>query len=75
MYDEGNIQYLKSFAPEKKLKSNMQHILHQADMTTTRIEYEDWMRADEEVSTSVPKNKQEQKQVDNLKNKFDELFN
>ena len=53
----------------------MQHILHQADMTTTRIEYEDWMRSDEEVSTSVPKNKQEQKKVDNLKNKFDELFN
>ena len=74
MYDDGNIQYLKSYAPEKKLKSNMQHILHQADMTTTRIEYEDWMRADDEVSTSVPKNKQEQKQVDNLKNKFDELF-
>ena len=75
MYDEGNIQYLKSFAPEKKLKSNMQHILHQADMTTTRIEYEDWLHADEEViNTKVPKTKDEQKQVDNLKQKFDELF-
>ena len=40
MYDDGNIQYLKSYAPEKKLKSNMPLILHQADMTTTRIEYE-----------------------------------
>jgi len=75
MYDEGNIQYLKSYAPEKKLKSNMQHILHQADMTTTRIEYVEWEHADEEVvNTKVPKNKDEQKQVDNLKNKFDELF-
>ena len=77
MYDEGNIQYLKSYAPEKKLKSNMQHILHQADMTTTRIEYEDWMRADEEqvvVNTKVPKTKKEQETVDNMKAKFDELF-
>jgi len=75
MYDEGNIQYLKSYAPEKKLKSNMQHILHQADMTTTRIEYEDWLHTDEEVvNTKVPKSKDEQKQVDNLKQKFDELF-
>ena len=75
MYDDGNIQYLKSYAPEKKLKSNMQHILHQADMTTTRIEYEDWMRADEEVvNTRVPKDKKEKEKVDNLKSKFDELF-
>lgn len=40
MYDDGNIQYLKSYAPEKKLKSNMALIIHQADMATTRIEYE-----------------------------------
>ena len=53
----------------------MQHILHQADMTTTRIEYEDWLRADEEViNTKVPKNKEEKETVDNLKQKFDELF-
>ena len=75
MYDEGNVQYLKTYAPEKKLKSNMAHILHQADMTTTRIEYEDWLHVDEEVvNTKVPKTKDEQKQVDNLKQKFDELF-
>ena len=77
MYDDGNVQYLKSYAPEKKLKSNMQHILHQADMTTTRIEYEQWLHADEEqvvVNTKVPKTKKEQETVDNMKAKFDELF-
>ena len=75
MYDEGNIQYLKSYAPERKLKSNMQHILHQADMTTTRIEFEDWLHAKEGmVNTSVPKTKQEQTKVDNMKKAFDELF-
>ena len=76
MYDDGNIQYLKTFANEKKLKSNMAHILHQADMATTRIEYEEWLHGNKEsiTNTKVPKTKEEQKQVDNLKNKFDELF-
>ena len=68
MYDDGNIQYLKSYAPEKKLKSNM---------TTTRIEYEDWLHASEEqvtVTTKVPRTKKEQETVNNMKAKFDELF-
>ena len=68
MYDEGNIQYLKAYAPEKKLKTNMPHILHQADMTTTRIEYEMWVRGDlfeeDEVKDPVvvKKEKTEKKQ-------------
>jgi hypothetical protein len=77
MYDEGNIQYLKSYAPEKKLKSNIAHILHQADMTTTRIEYEQWIHSTDEekaTTTKVPKTKKEQETVDNMKAKFDELF-
>ena len=79
MYDEGNIQYLKSYSNDKKLKSNMQHILHQADMTTTRIEYEQWLRGtDKDTSTIKPKTKEQKikdkQQVDNLKTKFDELF-
>lgn len=51
MYDEGNIQYLKAYAPEKKLKTNMPLILHQADMATTRIEYEMW--ADQERQEEI----------------------
>ena len=44
-------------------------------MTTTRIEYEQNQLTDSKpVNTKVPKTKDEQKQVDNLKNKFDELF-
>ena len=77
MYDDGNIQYLKSYAPEKKLKSNMAHILHQADMTTTRIEYEQWLHTNKDkknIVVKVPKTKKEKQQVDNLKEKFDELF-
>ena len=79
MYDEGNIQYLKSYSNDKKLKSNMQHILHQADMTTTRIEYEQWLRGSDDSDSKIKPKTQEQKikdkkQVDNLKSKFDELF-
>jgi len=79
MYDEGNIQYLKSYSNDKKLKSNMQHILHQADMTTTRIEYEDWLRGNDDSDIKIkPKTKEakikDKQQVDNLKAKFDELF-
>jgi len=53
----------------------MAHILHQADMTTTRIEYEDWLHADEETKqVKAPKTKDEHKKIENLKSKFDELF-
>ena len=61
MYDDGNIQYLKAYAPEKKLKSNMPLILHQADMATTRIEYEDWIRANTKEEIKV------QGRVENIK--------
>ena len=48
MYDDGNIQYLKSYQPEKKLKSNITLIIHQLDMLTTRIEYELNMKLERE---------------------------
>jgi hypothetical protein len=55
----------------------MAYILHQADMMATHIEFDQWKRGDnveESINTKVPKTKNEQKQVDNLKQKFDELF-
>ncbi len=39
----------------------MPHILHQADMTTTRIEYEDWKRGEEQEEIKV------QGRVENIK--------
>ena len=58
----------------------MQHILHQADMTTTRIEYEQWLRGNDDSDIKIkPKTKEQkikdEKKVDNLKKQFDELFN
>ena len=75
MYDEGNIQYLKSFAPEKKLKSNMQHILHQADMTTTRIEYEKWEHGDSDEDYTLPGTTKPKVELNDSQTKvFQELF-
>ena len=78
MYDEANKSYLMSYNPDFGLRSNMPHILHQADMMSTYIESDQWKRGtevEEPMNTKVPKTKNEQKQVDNLKSKFDELFN
>ena len=78
MYDEANKSYLMSYNPDFGLRSNMAYILHQADMMATHIEFDQWNRSEEveePMNTKVPKTKDEQKQVDNLKSKFDELFN
>ena len=77
LYDEANTAYLKSYNPDWSLRSNLPYILHQADMMATHIEYDQWKRSNKTsngVVTKAPKTKDEQKKVDNLKNKFDELF-
>jgi len=75
MYEEGNKQYYMSYTPDFELQSNLPHIIHQADMLASKTERDNWKYGEKKVvNTKVPKNKQEQKKVDNLKLKFDELF-
>ena len=77
LYDDSNTAYLKSYNPDFNLRTNMCYIIHQADMMATHIEFDQWKRSNKTsngVVTKAPKTKDEQKQVDNLKNKFDELF-
>ena len=77
LYDESNKKYLMTYLPEWQLRSNIFHILHQADMMATHIEYDNWKYNDNKKQTiniKVPKDKTEQQKVDNLKSKFDELF-
>ena len=74
LYDDANTAYLKSYNPDFNLRSNMAYILHQADMMATHIEFDQWNRKEESVNTKVPKTKDEQEKVENLKAKFDELF-
>ena len=75
LFDDANKSYLMTYNPDFALRSHMPYILHQADMMATYIEGDMWNeKKSEPISKSVPKDKQEQKKVDNLKNKFDELF-
>ena len=74
LYDDANSAYLKSYNPDFNLRSNMAYILHQADMMATHIEFDQWNRKEESVNTKVPKTKDEQEKVENLKKQFDELF-
>ena len=77
LYDDSNTAYLKSYNPDFNLRTNMCYIIHQADMMATHIEFDQWKRGKKTsngTEPKVPKTKDEQKQVDNLKSKFDELF-
>ena len=78
MYEEANKTYLMQYLDENKVKSNLPILLHQADMLASRIEYENWKHQDDVDIKPEPikqVNKQEQKKVDGMKKRFDELFN
>ena len=86
MYEEANKSYYISYNPDWSLKSNIAYILHQADMMATHIEYDEWMRQDEEFNTNLTTNmkkavepKTETKQPspklsEKSQDLFDELF-
>ena len=75
MYEEGNKQYYMSYTPDFELQTNLPHIIHQADMLASKTERDNWKYGEKkQVNVKVPKNKNEQKQVENLKSKFDELL-
>lgn len=42
VYDSGNETYLKTYLPERNLKTNLPIILHHADHMASRIEYDMW---------------------------------
>ena len=78
LYEDGNKSYYMSYNPDFELQSNLPHIIHQADMIASKTERDAWKYSDDSDSQPVvakpTNNIQEQKKVDNLKNKFDELF-
>ena len=79
LYEEANKSYLMSYNPGNKLRTNIPYLLHEADMLASRIEHENWVHSqDKDTPKSTPRTKtevkQEKEQVDNLKQKFDELF-
>jgi len=81
MYEDANKSYYMSYNPDWSLKSNIAYILHQADMMATHIEFDEWQRADEEVSnkfkkavTTEEKPKPSEKLSGKSQDLFDELF-
>jgi len=83
MYDDSNIQYFKSFLPEKQLKFNLPYIVHHADSMAARIEQEMYQK-NKTISTESKSNfkksfgtstKKDNKNIKDLKKQFDELFN
>jgi hypothetical protein len=42
LYDDVNKPYYISFNPDSKLRTNLPHILHQADFLASKIEYDTW---------------------------------
>ena len=83
-YDDANSTYLKSYLPERSLRTNLPIIIHHADHMASRIEYENW----EKVGTKQIKpnftNTSKTNRLRNLTNKntvtnssstlFDDLF-
>ena len=79
MYEEANKSYYMSYNPDWSLKSNIAYILHQADMMATHIEFDEWQRADEEVSNNfkkaiTTKNKTKSEPSPKLSEKSQDLF-
>ena len=82
MYDDSNIQYFKSFVPEKQLKFNLPYIVHHADAMAARIEqemYKESKKVNKETKNKIVKSfgtsvKKDNKNINDLKKQFDELF-
>jgi len=75
MYEDANKSYYVSYMPHKQLRSNIAHILHQADMMASKIEYDEWKRGDH-AAVIVKKEETEKKteQSKRANQAFKELF-
>jgi hypothetical protein len=48
LYDECNATYLKSYGPDKELKTNLPYIIHMADFISCKTERDKWVHSEEE---------------------------
>ena len=44
LYEDGNTEYLKQFQEHKQLKTNLPHVLHCADILSSKIEQDDYKK-------------------------------
>ncbi|MAR77912.1 MAG: hypothetical protein CMD43_03095 [Gammaproteobacteria bacterium] len=88
MYDDANVQYLKTFKPEHSFQSSLPYLIHWADHMATRAEYTEWKYSEKKTTEKVNKSvtnikqavgKQVKEKVEtqpsaSAKDLFDELF-
>jgi len=75
LYEEANKGYYMNWSKDNQLSTNLAHILHQADMMASKIEYDQWARGDHDLK--VDKVKEEKKKTEQSKaanQAFKELF-
>ena len=76
LYEEANKTYYMNWSKDNQLRTNIAYILHQADMTASKIEYDEWVRGDHDVKVEEKekdiKKKTEQSTAANQA--FKELF-
>ena len=83
MYDEANKAYYISYYEERKLKTSLPYVLHQADLLAARVEYENRDKTPTTLSkpkTSAKKEATKTKALssvgsDSLKNVMSNFFN
>ena len=83
-YEEANTTYLKSYLPERSLRTNLPIIVHHADHMASRIECETWQKMGSAAKKPIFTNTSKTSRLRNLTNKnnvtnsastlFDDLF-
>jgi len=73
MYDDANIQYLKTFNTDKEIKSNLPTILHHADHMASRIEHDNYVKSTNNIKPQQKKKRGTGK-IEGASNSANDLF-
>ena len=74
MYDDANIQYLKTFNTDKEVKSNLPTILHHADHMASRIEHDNYKKEIGNNLKPKPKRRRSTSKIDSANESANDLF-
>lgn len=74
MYDDANIQYLKTFNTDKEIKSNLPTILHHADHMASRIEHDNYVKSAGNNLKPQPKRRKTSPKLNGASDSANDLF-
>jgi len=74
MYDEANVQYLKTFNTDKEIKSNLPTILHHADHMASRIEHDNYVKSAGNNLKPNPKKRRPSAKLNTASESANDLF-